>query len=75
MMEWGPQPETVKDFRVTAFFANPETPARQVLSIQDNYQRQIASQINLKHVVKLRVDIASTNGLNHTRIFEIRCYE
>ncbi|MCM3702802.1 FAD-dependent oxidoreductase [Paenibacillus macerans] len=75
MMEWGPQPETVKDFRVTAFFANPETPARQVITIQDNYQRQIACRINLEHVVKLRVDIDGTNGLDHARIFEIRCYE
>ncbi|CQR53558.1 FAD-dependent oxidoreductase [Paenibacillus riograndensis] len=75
MMEWGPQPETVKDFRVTAFFANPEIPAHQVVSIQDNYQRQIACQVNLEHIVKLRVDIANTNGLDHARIFEIRCYE
>jgi hypothetical protein len=75
MMEWGPQPETVKNFRVTAFFADPETPACQVLSIQDNYQRLIARQVNLEQVVKLRVDIDGTNGLNHARIFEIRCYE
>lgn len=75
MMEWGPQPETVKDFSVTAYFSDPEAPPRQILSIRDNYQRQVACRVNLEHVVKLRVDIAATHGLDHARIFEIRCYD
>ncbi|MNR57796.1 hypothetical protein D3C85_1786390 [compost metagenome] len=75
MMEWGAQPETVKDFRVTAYFAGPDAPGRQVMSIRDNYQRQITCQVNLEHVIRLRVDIGGTNGLDHARIFEIRCYE
>jgi len=74
MMEWGAQPETVKDFRVTACFAGPDAPERQVMAIRDNYQRQVACQVSLDHVVKLRVDIDGTNGLDHARIFEISCY-
>lgn len=74
-MEWGPQPETIKDFRVTVSFADPETSDLQVLSVRDNYQRQIVRSVNQEKVIKLRVDIGGTHGLDHARIFEIRCYE
>jgi hypothetical protein len=72
--EWGPQPETLKEFRVIAYFANPLEDCRQVIHIQDNYQRQITCHVQLDQVCKLRLEVLSTNGLDHARIFEIRCH-
>jgi len=74
-MEWGPQPETIKDFRVTAGYADPESQDRLLFSVQNNYLRQIVRKLNEENVIKLRVDIDGTNGLDHARLFEIRCYE
>lgn len=74
-MEWGPQPETVKDFRVTAFFADSGEPGREILQIRDNYQRQIVRRVNLEQVVRLRINIDETNGLDHARILEVYCCE
>jgi hypothetical protein len=72
--EWGPQPETLKDFRVIAYSANTDEDARQVIEIQNNYQRQLTRQIGLDQVSKIRLEVLSTNGLDHARIFEIRCH-
>ncbi|MNR43316.1 hypothetical protein D3C85_1619280 [compost metagenome] len=71
--EWGPQPETVKDFRVIAYVANSLEDPVAVMEFQDNYQRQVSSLVQLENVWKLRVEVQSTNGLDHARIFEIRC--
>jgi hypothetical protein len=72
--EWGPQPETLKDFRILTYSADPDEGARQVIDIQGNYQRQLTRQVGLDQVSKLRVEVLSTNGLDHARIFEIRCH-
>ncbi|MDI4644435.1 FAD-dependent oxidoreductase [Cohnella hashimotonis] len=74
-MEWGPQPETIKDFRVTVGYADPESQDQLLFSVQNNYLRQIVRKVNEENVKKLRVDIDGTNGLDHARLFEIRCYE
>lgn len=70
---WGPQPETLKEFRVLAYYANSLEDDHQVMHIQDNYQRQITCHAQLDQVSKLRLEVLSTNGLDHARIFEIRC--
>ncbi|MNG27934.1 hypothetical protein D3C84_1131170 [compost metagenome] len=72
--EWGPQPETLKDFRVLAYSANLVEDAQHVFEIMGNYQRQVTRHVGLDQVSKLRVEVLSTNGLDHARIFEIRCY-
>lgn len=72
---WRPQPETLKEFRMIAYFADSLEECRQVMHIQNNYQRQITCHVQLEHVCKLRLEVISTNGLDHARIFEIRCYE
>lgn len=72
--EWGPQPETLKDFRVIAYFANTFEVGRQVMDIQDNYQRQLTAHVQLENVCRLRLEVLSTNGLDHARVFEIRCH-
>lgn len=74
-MEWGPQPETIKDFRVTAGYADPKSQDELLFSVQNNYLRQMVRKVNRENVTKLRVDIDGTNGLDHARLFEIRCYE
>ncbi|MFC6452682.1 FAD-dependent oxidoreductase [Paenibacillus vulneris] len=71
---WGPQPETLKEFRVSAYLADSREDGCQVMYIRDNYQRQITCQVQLKQVHKLRLEVLSTNGLDHARIFEIRCH-
>ncbi|WP_063867993.1 FAD-dependent oxidoreductase [Paenibacillus sp. Soil766] len=72
--EWGPQPETLKDFQVIAYTANPDEDAHQVMMIQDNYQRQVTRHVELEQVCKLRLEVLNTNGLDHARVFEIRCH-
>lgn len=72
-MVWGPQPETLKEFRMIAYFANTNEECCQVMHIQDNYQRQIVGNVQLDQVCKLRLEVLATNGLDHARIFEIRC--
>ncbi|WP_029192558.1 FAD-dependent oxidoreductase [Paenibacillus harenae] len=71
--EWGPQPETLKEFRVIAYSANSAEDGRQIMHVQDNYQRQITCRVELDQVCRLRLEVLSTNGLDHARIFEIRC--
>jgi hypothetical protein len=71
---WGPQPETLKEFRVIAYFANSPEDCRQVMHVSNNYQRQITRQVQLDRVCKLRLEVISTNGSEHAAIFEIRCH-
>lgn len=71
--EWGPQPETLKDFRVIAYLTHSLEEGRLVMDIQDNYQRQVTAHVQLDHVCRLRLEALSTNGLDHARVFEIRC--
>lgn len=70
---WGAQPETLKEFRIIAYFADPLQPALEVAHVQDNYQRQITCPVQLDQVCALRLEVLGTNGLDHARVFEIRC--
>ncbi|MDF2922522.1 MAG: fumarate reductase/succinate dehydrogenase flavoprotein [Paenibacillaceae bacterium] len=71
---WGPQPETVKEFRVKAYFAGGvEQGIREVIHVRDNWQRQVSCEVQLDQVSRLRLEVLDTNGLDHARIFEIRC--
>lgn len=70
---WGAQPESLKEFRVFAYTADSSEEGHQVMHVQDNYQRQITCQIELEQVSRLRLEVVSTNGLDHARVFEIRC--
>ncbi|GAE07465.1 hypothetical protein JCM10914_3695 [Paenibacillus sp. JCM 10914] len=71
-LEWGPQPETLKEFRIITSFANGD--GIEVMHIRDNYRRLIDRTVNLDQVLKLRLEVLGTNGLDHARIFEIKCY-
>lgn len=69
-MIWGPQPETLKEFRVLA-----ETGGawRQITHVRDNYLRQLTFDAHLDSVTALRIEVIATNGLDHARIVEVRC--
>jgi hypothetical protein len=71
---WGPQPETLKEFRIIAYLEDSCEEGFQVMCVQDNYQRQVTCQVQLEQVRKLRLEVLGTNGLDHARIFEIRCH-
>ncbi|RTE08258.1 FAD-dependent oxidoreductase [Paenibacillus whitsoniae] len=71
---WGPQPETIKEFRIKAYFEDSCEQGFLVMHVQDNYQRQVSCQVQLDQVRKLRLEVLATNGLDHARIFEIRCH-
>jgi hypothetical protein len=60
--------------RVLAYSADSCEDCCQVMRIQVNYQRQVTCQAQLEQVRKLRLEVLGTNGLDHARIFEIRCY-
>lgn len=68
-MIWGPQPETIKQFRVLAEISGE---VREIVHVRDNYKRQLKFDIQLDRVSCLRVEVIETNGLNHARIVEIR---
>ena len=68
----GPQPETVKDYRIEAF----DTSGWKVVeSIKGNYQRKKVHSFAALRCRKLRIAVSGTNGIPEARIFEVRCYE
>ncbi|QNK57783.1 FAD-dependent oxidoreductase [Paenibacillus sp. PAMC21692] len=78
--EWGPQPETLQEFRLLAFVeaesgAGNGFPGEytEVAHVRDNYGRQVVCQAELERVRKLRLEVIATGGLDHARVFEIRC--
>jgi hypothetical protein len=71
-MEWGPQPETLKDFRLQVQTSG-SADWTLIASVKDNYQRQLQFDIRPQEVTALRIDGITTNGLDHARIMEIRC--
>jgi hypothetical protein len=71
-MEWGPQPETLREFRLSADCGDGEG-FRELVHVKDNYQRQLEFDVELRAVSALRLDVISTNGLDHARVVELRC--
>ncbi|RKN75817.1 FAD-dependent oxidoreductase [Paenibacillus ginsengarvi] len=70
-MQWGrPQAETLKEFKLMAFDGQEWT---EIAFIRDHYQRMIHLPVELKQLKKLRLEVLSTNGLDHARVVEIVC--
>lgn len=63
----GPQPETVKDYRILAG-------GREVARVAGNYQRLRRHRFETVETDRLRVEVTATNGSEMARVFEIRCY-
>lgn len=71
-MLWGPQPETIRDFRLLTAH---QTGYDEILSVKGNYQRQREFILDKEcEVTALRFQVDALNGLDHARLFEIRCY-
>ena len=70
---WGPQPETVADYRVE--YRGPGTDGYVTLLEQkDNYQRLRRHRFEPVRVDALRVLVTRTHGAPQARIYELRCY-
>jgi hypothetical protein len=67
---WGPQPETLKEFKLLADTGDRVV---EVAHVQNNYRRQLEIGVQLADVSRLRLEVVSTNGLDHARLIEIRC--
>lgn len=67
-MVWEAQPETLKEFIV---YAEQEGVLREIAHVHNNYQRHLTFQLQQAMVPRLRVEVISTNGLDHARIVDI----
>lgn len=72
-MEWGrPQPETVRDYSISA-----EIDGRwaTLAAVTGNYQRRRVHGLPAVATTRrLRITVTATNGLDHARIMEVRVY-
>ena len=68
----GPQPETVRDYRLRGLVhGHPET----LVEVTGNYQRLRRHAIHRDApILALRLELRSTNGAPIARVYEIRCY-
>jgi hypothetical protein len=67
-----PQPETVKNYSLTARTADGET--HLLASVKDNFERVHRHAFEPVNARSLRLEIDATNGDRLARVFEIRCY-
>ena len=65
-----PQPETVRDYRLTARTASGEV---ELADVRGNYQRLRRHAFDPIEVRAVRLHVTATNGSEHVRVFEIRC--
>ncbi len=69
----GPQPETVRDYRLLTR-ASGEKEFKEILSVKGNYQRLRRHSFPPMDLSALRLHVLATNGDPQARVFEIRCY-
>ena len=67
----GPQPETVKDYRLEALV---DGSWHSVAEVAGNYQRLRIHEFEPLPVNKLRLSVTDTQGVRQARVFEIRVY-
>ena len=73
-MLWGrAQPETVRDYRIEAEVQGAWV---EFAAVKNNHQRRrVHTAETPLGVAAVRVVVTATNGLDHARICELRCYE
>ena len=72
-MELGPQPETVRDYVLTAVTEDGD---EIVLAEEEgNYQRLRRHTVDPVAITSLRLTVHATNGNPEARVYELRCYE
>ena len=62
-----PQPETVRDYKITAG-------GRTLAEVKGNFQRINRHRFEAVETKSIRMEIEATNGDRQAKIFEIRCY-
>jgi hypothetical protein len=67
-----PQPETVKDYKITYTDANGQQ--KELTSVTDNHQRLNRHAFDAIEAKSIRVHVSATNGAPRAKIFEIRAY-
>ena len=67
----GPQPETVRDYRVVLKQGGDD---EVVADVAGNYQRLRRHGFERRLVEAVRIEVIATNGSKEARIFEVRCY-
>lgn len=68
----GPQPETVKDYKLTAIDSNGIS--FEIEEVKNNYQRLRRHKFESRSIQSLRLHALDTHGSKEIRLFEIRCY-
>jgi hypothetical protein len=63
----GPQPETVKDYRVLVG-------GKEVAKVEGNHQRLRRHKFAAAETDVLRLEVTATQGSEMARVFEVRCY-
>ena len=71
-MTLGPQPETVREYTLTATTEDGETIT--LATVEDNYLRLRRHHFESVSVKSLRLTVHATNGASEARVYEIRCY-
>ena len=68
----GPQPETVRDYRLVGV----RTDGSEVMLAEEagNFQRIRRHEFDPVALTALRLEVHATNGADEARVFEIRCY-
>ena len=69
----GPQPETVRDYKLSYRSADGAEP-KQIAAVQANHQRLRRHKFESVKAKAVRVHVTSANRGAQARIFEIRCY-
>jgi hypothetical protein len=70
---WGPQPETVKSFRLS-YAPQDSNELIDLIKESNNYQRRTAYHFQSVYLKRLRLTVEQMWGINHGRVCEIRCY-
>ena len=68
-----PQPETVRDYTVTARKSATSEPT-ELARVDGNHQRVTRLEVGPVVVTSLRIHVRATNGDPLARVYEIRCY-
>lgn len=69
--ERGPQPETLKDYRIELYNGSEIVDKQEV---EDNFLRKVVHSFPGVAVDRVRLVAKNAHGDTHARVFEIRCY-
>lgn len=68
----GPQPETVRDYRL--LYLDDAGAWRELAAVEGNYQRLRRHKFAPVETAAVRLHVTATNGNPEARLYEIRCY-